>query len=407
MSPTGPAGRPRVAFVVNGAAGSAMGERAAAFAARLAGAYDIRLVHRDARTLGAVRRMLRAVFAFRPAACYVFDLAAAGVAVAGLAKHLTGARFVVDTGDAVVELGRALGRGRLGMLATRALEAYALRAAARVVVRGSYHRRLLAGRGVRAVFIPDGVDVDRFAPKEPPPAADGPRPLVVGMVGSSVWVPTRNTCYGMELIEVVRRLRDRLPIRGVFIGDGSGIDMLKTRCREYGIADRVEFPGRIPYDELPGWLRQFDICLSTQTDDVIGWVRTTGKLPLYLAGGRFILASRVGEAARVLPPEMLVEFHGPVDPDYPARLAERVVELVARGTDFSYRPECVALAREHFDYDRLAGRVAGVLADVLGRRRNGSPTRPEDRPCGPTGPESGRNGEKASIPDTVPGVSLR
>src|SRR5438045_1728958 len=150
------------------------------------------------------------------------------------------------------------------------------------------------------------------------------------MVGSSVWVPTRNTADGMALIDVGRRLRHRLPIRGVFIGDGSGIDMLKTRCREYGIADRVEFPGRIPYDELPGWLRQFDICLSTQTDDVIGWVRTTGKLPLYLAAGRFILASRVGEAARVLPPEMLVEFRGPVDPAYPARLAERVVELGPR-----------------------------------------------------------------------------
>ena len=31
-------------------------------------------------------------------------------------------------------------------------------------------------------------------------------------------------------------------------------------------------------------------------------------MPLYLAAGRFVLASRVGEAARVLPPEMLVEF---------------------------------------------------------------------------------------------------
>jgi glycosyltransferase involved in cell wall biosynthesis len=365
--------RPRVAFVVNGGPDSAMGERARAFADRIAAEFDVRLVFRRGGKIGAVVRMVRELVALRPAACYVFDLAAAGVAAAGLYKHLTGVPLVVDTGDAVVDLGRVLGRGRLGVLATRALETYALRAAARVVVRGSYHRELLARRGIRAEFIPDGVDVEQFAPNGPPPAAQSGRPLVVGLVGSSVWVPARQTCYGWELVELVRLLKDRLAVRGVLVGDGSGIAVLKRRCHEYGIADRVEFAGRVPYAELPRRLRTFDVCLSTQTDDVIGWVRTTGKLPLYLAAGRFVLASRVGEAARVLPQEMLVEFRGSVDPDYPARLADRVTELVARGTDVSHRPECVALARAHFDYDRLAGRVAGVLRDRLAGRR---PARP-------------------------------
>ena len=72
----------------------------------------------------------------------------------------------------------------------------------------------------------------------------------------------------------------------------------------------MEFAGQVPYAELPGWLHRMDICLSTQTNDVVGWVRTTGKLPLYLAAGRFVLASRVGEAARVLPEEMLVDGEG-------------------------------------------------------------------------------------------------
>jgi glycosyltransferase involved in cell wall biosynthesis len=156
------------------------------------------------------------------------------------------------------------------------------------------------------------------------------------------------------------------------IGDGSGIAVLRRRCVEYGIADLLEFAGRVPYGELPAWLRRFDICLSTQTNDVIGHVRTTGKLPLYLAAGRFVLASRVGEAARVLPPEMLVEYNGGVDFDYPARLADRVVALIGAGTDFVYRPECPALARAHFDYDRLAPRVAAVLREALARRRGRS-----------------------------------
>jgi glycosyltransferase involved in cell wall biosynthesis len=359
--------RPRVAFLANGEPDSAMAERAESFAARLRGEFTIEVIHRTGGRLGAAARMLARLARFAPDSCYVLDAAASGVAAAGAYKHATGTPFAVDTGDAIVELGRALGRRRAALLATRALDVYSLRAAATVVVRGSFHRELLAKRGIDAAFIPDGVDVDRFAPKPPAERGDPSKPLVIGLVGSSVWVPARQTCYGCELIEVVRLLRGYLgrPVRGVLIGDGSGVEVLRRRCHECGLAGEVEFPGRVPYAELPRRLRGIDVCLSTQTDDVIGNVRTTGKLPLYLAAGRFVLASRVGEAARVLPPEMLVEFAGESDPAYPERLASRLAGLVAAGTDFSYRPECVALAREHFDYDRLAVRLRAVLLELL------------------------------------------
>src|SRR5262249_43404695 len=156
-----------------------------------------------------------------------------------------------------------------------------------------------------------GVVVDQFAVtprgETSSPAGSLADTLVIGLVGSSVWVPARQTCYGWELVELVRLLRGKLsrPVRGVLIGDGSGVDVVRRRCKQYGLEDVIEFAGRVPYAELPARLQAFDICLSTQTNDVIGHVRTTGKLPLYLAAGRFVLASRVGEAARILPEEML------------------------------------------------------------------------------------------------------
>ncbi|WP_435022611.1 glycosyltransferase (plasmid) [Tundrisphaera sp. TA3] len=368
--------RPVVAFLVPGGPASAMAERAGAFADRLSGEIDPRLVFAEGRRASAALAMLRRLEGLRPRLCYVLDIAAAGVAAAGMYRAATGTPMVVDTGDAVVELGRALGRGPVGMLATRGLEAFALRAAARVVVRGRHHRDLLARAGIPAEFVPDGVAVDQFAPGPDAGPRPAGRPLTIGLVGSCVWSPVRRNCYGWDLIELVRILRDRLPdlpVRGILIGDGSGVDVLKRRCEEYGLGGRIQFAGRVPYEELPACLRRIDICLSTQTNDAIGMVRTTGKLPLYLAAGRFVLASRVGEAARVLPPEMLVEYRGSSDPDYPGRLAERVIRLAECGAPFDHRPECVALAREHFDYDRLAGRVAGVIQGTLARRR-GRPT---------------------------------
>jgi glycosyltransferase involved in cell wall biosynthesis len=356
--------RPRVAFLVNGGPGSAMALRAEALANRLA-AFDCGILYRTADKLTAVVRMSRGLTAARPDICYVLDCGACGVAAAGLHQLRAGTPFVLDTGDAVVDLGRAMGRSRAGIAATRALESIAFRSAAAIVVRGSFHKDLLATGGVRATFIPDGVAVDRFAPNRK--VSRTQRPLTIGLVGSSVWAPAHQTCYGWELVELVKLLRDQFAIRGVLIGDGSGIEILRRRCLEYGIADIVEFAGRLPFTELPTRLREFDICLSTQTDDVIGNVRTTGKLPLYLAAGRFVLASCVGEAARVLPPDMLVQYHGSHDPGYPARLATRINALLAAKTDFTHRPECVAIAREHFEYNRLAPRVESIIDGILTR----------------------------------------
>src|SRR5581483_1424566 len=121
------------------------------------------------------------------------------------------------------------------------------------------------------------------------------------------------------------------------------------------------FLGRLPYEELPAYLNAIDVCLSTQSNDLAGQVRTTGKLPLYLACGRYVLASRVGEAARVLPDEMLVDYHGSFDPAYPERLAGRVRELLDDPARLGAARDTPRIAAEYFDYDRLAERVAAVI----------------------------------------------
>jgi glycosyltransferase involved in cell wall biosynthesis len=305
-----------VAFIVNGDPSSPMGHRARAFAERLREPHDVRVFYRSRRKVLSIFRLAAELLRWRPQVCYVLDIAYSGVAAGVLFKGLTGRRLVIDTGDAVTDLARSLGRGPLGIALTRGLEGLAYAAADGVVVRGTGHKEWLAGQSVWAEVIPDGVECDQVAPLD---ASDLRREygldgvLTVGLVGSSVWSERLQSCYGWDLVEVIRLLRDH-PIKGVLIGDGSGLPVLQKRCREYGIEDRVVFLGRLPYEQLPRHLGLVDVCLSTQTNDRVGQVRTTGKLPLYLAAGRYVLASRVGEAARVLDDEMLVEYEGAVDP---------------------------------------------------------------------------------------------
>lgn len=348
-----------------------MGERAVAFASRLSSEFDIHLCFRSGGRLASLLTMWREVSNFRPELCYVLDMAFCGVAIAGLCTRIRHVPFIVDTGDAIVELGRAMGRRNISLWATRQLESFALSRSDKLVVRGSFHAELLSRRGIKAEFIPDGADIDLFAPTDISTPQKSDRTLVIGLVGACVWSPTRNTCYGAELVELIRLLNEKLirPVRGVIIGDGSGLEVLKERSRQYGIERQIEFVGWVPFADLPRRLREFDICLSTQSNDIVGQVRTTGKLPIYLAAGRFILASKVGEAAKILPSEMLVDFAGDNDPDYATKLAERVIELIATGTALSPRRDCVDLARSHFAYDLLSRRLANLFHRIIPSNR--------------------------------------
>lgn len=342
-----------------------MADRARAFAGRLAGEWHVKTAYRTAGRFGSVTDFTQWLAQTSPDLVYVFDMSLAGVLAASWHRWRTRTPLIIDTGDAITALARSL-RGPAGVAATAALERLALASADHIVVRGTFHKELLARQGVTATVIPDGVDLEQFAPR------DGSAvraqlglgdELTVGVLGSCVWSPTLQIAYGWDLVEMLGILKGE-PVRGLLIGDGSGVAHLQQRARELGVERQMVFAGRRPMHELPELLAACDVWLSTQTNDVPGSVRTTGKLPLYLACGRYILATNVGEAHYVLPGDMLVPYSGTVDRTYPSRLAERVrtllhdrsrLELGARGT---------AIARQHFDYDLLARRVADVLTTV-------------------------------------------
>jgi glycosyltransferase involved in cell wall biosynthesis len=357
-----------VVFIVNGDPESAMGHRARAFESHLRQRYDIQLAYREGNKLAALLRFVRFLGRVKPRVTYVFDMSYSGV-LAGWLHRLFHRNFlIIETGDVIYELMRSTGnRGRLGLFLTRWLENFSLRVADRIVVRGHYHQEWLAQQGVSADVIQDGVDTKEFTPLN----ADQLRhehslngTLTVGLVGSSVWSERLGMCYGWEVIEMLRLLPDA-PVKGVMIGDGSGIPHLKARCREYGIEDRALFLGRVPYQQLPQYLNMIDVCLSTQTNDLVGQVRTSGKLPLYLATGRYVLASKVGEAAAVLDAEMLVPYEGVQDWDYPRKLAERIQDILANRQRLERAAGNVAVAKEVFEYSRLATRLSNVIERVI------------------------------------------
>jgi glycosyltransferase involved in cell wall biosynthesis len=109
-----------------------------------------------------------------------------------------------------------------------------------------------------------------------------------------------------------------------------------------------------------------DVALSTQTNDLVGQVRTTGKLPLYLACGLPVLASHVGEAAALLGPVgWTLPYHGVVDRDYPTRLAEKIeVWRLDPDGEQDRRQTATRLAAEAFDIPVMRERLTKVIGAV-------------------------------------------
>ena len=365
---------PKVTVLVHGGPRSIEAIRAAGLARRLPAA-NLRVLYREGGRLATARRWHAALHGQRPDVLYVLNTALPGAPLAAWWSRVHRLPYILDTGDVIVEMARRSGIGagwRLPILA--ATENTAWKNAAMIVVRGTRHREHLEQLGLAATLIRDGYAEQQDVPEAAVEALRRKLGLggrfVVGLMGSLVFSPRLGICYGWDLVRALPRLAD-LPVTAVVIGDGNGREWLDGEARRLGVTDRLVFTGRIPYAEVPTYLRLFDVALSTQTNNLPGRVRTTGKVPEYMAAGRFVLASRVGEAELLLPPEMLVEYEGEVDPAYPDRLAARIRKLVLEPTRLTIRERLPGIAAAQCSYDVLSQQWLDLVRTIAERGREG------------------------------------
>src|SRR5438552_3079895 len=85
------------------------------------------------------------------------------------------------------------------------------------------------------------------------------------------WSPWQAFWYGLEVVEVVKRLA-HLPVAGIVVGPGDGVAFLQAAAREAGVEDRIVFTGWVDHELLPEYVNAIDICLSTQSNDLVGQV---------------------------------------------------------------------------------------------------------------------------------------
>jgi len=229
----------------------------------------------------------------------------------------------------------------------------------------------------RILVNPNGVDVDRFDPDSHREArlkirdqlGVGPETLVAGFVG------TFGPWHGAEILaQAIARLADDAIERlcFVFIGDGPGRASCEAVVASSGRAERTVFTGLLPFAETPGWLAACDLCLSPHVPnaDSSAFFGSPTKLFEYLASGRAVIASDLGQIGEILEHDRTAWLVPPGDVD---ALGEAIVRL---SRDAALRErlgrEGLRVARSKYTWNAHVERIFAKLAVGASPDRQGT-----------------------------------
>lgn len=218
--------------------------------------------------------------------------------------------------------------GKLALLAR--YERLNLLAAARVFVVSEVERRNLLRAGVedeKIVVNPNGVDAERFRPDV---GGENVRrelgveeeETLVGFVG------TFGPWHGvLALAEAVKLMPEGARVRFLMVGSGVLRAEVEHILREAGVSRRVILTGAVEHGRVPGLLDACDVLASphVQLADGSEFFGSPTKLFEYMAMGKAIVASRLGQIGEVLAHEETALL---VEPGDARQLSEAILRLV-------------------------------------------------------------------------------
>lgn len=149
----------------------------------------------------------------------------------------------------------------------------------------------------RVHVVRNATDTTRFTPQVPPVQLPGvpEGAFVVGFSGSlKAW-------HGLEiLLPAFRALRERLPSAHLLVaGEGPLRAWVEGYSAGADLADAVTLTGWVRHDDLPGLIARMDVATAPYPA-LEGHYFSPLKLYEYLAVGRPVVASRIGQTAQIL-----------------------------------------------------------------------------------------------------------
>jgi glycosyltransferase involved in cell wall biosynthesis len=206
--------------------------------------------------------------------------------------------FVLEVNSPLVEEAKTHRRLVLEPLA-KAVEAYLFSNADHLVaVSGAVKDYIHSVAPKAAVTVlPNGVDVQSFLrvrASNGAPETRGEKKFTVGFVGSlKPW-------HGLEfLLEAFRRLPDEQNFELRIVGEGPLRPALEKLVQKLGLQNRVVFTGAVEFEQIPGTLKMLDVLVAPYPQ-MENFYFSPLKIFEYMAAGKPIVASRIGQVAEIL-----------------------------------------------------------------------------------------------------------
>jgi glycosyltransferase involved in cell wall biosynthesis len=188
--------------------------------------------------------------------------------------------------------------------------------------------------------------------------------FIIGFVGA--FRPWHGVDFLLEAFQDLHRADPSTHV--LLVGDGPLRPRLEDQVRKTGLQMAVTFAGRITHEEVPNYLAAMDVAVAPYPalDECY---YSPIKLFEYMAAGRAVVASRVGQVAEIVEDGVTGLLFQPGD-------RQGLVDCVKRlRKDASLRNElgrkASAACSEH-TWSRNAGRVIGWVEPLL--NRNSSPS---------------------------------
>ncbi len=160
-----------------------------------------------------------------------------------------------------------------------------------VAISEALAHRLESEMGVprsKIAVVPNGVDVERFDPTTVSPRRFDDKFSVLFVGSLAPW-------QGLDTLLRAVQACTGLRLRVLIAGDGPDRAALGLLASKLGIADVVQFLGRVAPDGVPPLIAGADVCYSGHSA-----FRSPLKLYEYMAMGRPVISSAVPDAMRVL-----------------------------------------------------------------------------------------------------------
>ncbi len=248
------------------------------------------------------------------------------------------------------------------------LEIVTLKQADAVIVQSNQLMSYYESLGVskeKIYVIPNAADIKKFQPREKYESVVSEYKLqdkiVIGWIGAGyAWT-------GIDVvIDMAKKLMRNYPsVRFLMVGSKHNMDVFQTHFNSKDFEDRVILPGFVPHEKMPDYLSCMDIVLAPYPK-LDFFYASSMKLFEYMAAGKAIVATRIGQMAEVIQDGINGFLF---EPDLSSELYEKVELLV---TSEALRKKISQNARydaeRKWNWDQVGNKMIQVFEEVLTKR---------------------------------------